>query len=507
MTDEEQRPGSLLKVFVNAWKLYRSLAETAHKRRAQTAAEAAVAEASNLREERPENESARVRTGAWVVIGASLVWKATRLLSHRLFARPAEPGTPPVAERRTTEEGKVRTGKWLMVGALLSWKAGKSLVKKTTETFLEESAEKAGAASVGAARMAEVPVRMEPRSAEAASEAQRPAAGDGWEALQKSVSAVEHAAKKALADATPVEELPSTGREADRDLDRENDVNLEKRERRGTALATFASLAGLAGGVAFVVNFWTGGRNEWLGGSLAVFLGGFGAALVLWAHWLTAHKEAVEPRERVSSPLPEQQAVAREFCAGAGDIRRRRLLQWMGLAGMGVVGSVVISLIRSLGFPPSMALDTDVWKRGQRLMTVDGIPVSADALQPGGMIIVFPESSVGSEKTQTVLVRVRQDLLRLPAARSDWAPGGNLAYSRVCTHAGCSVGMYEANSHLLMCPCHQSTFDVLRGAQPTGGPAARALPQLPLYVDGNGHLRAAGGFSDYPGPGFWGMPS
>lgn len=495
MTDrEEGGPGGLLKVLANARKLYRSVAQTAKQRREEGV------QASHEGERGPERvATARAKTGAWIVIGGALVWKGAKGMAHVFLTRAPEPG----AAERPREEERARKGRWLMLGALLSWKAGKSLARKTAETFLETPEE---AASPGTARLAKMRMRADRGTTESEAE-DLPADGAGLEALRASVSAVEHAAKKALADATPVEDLPSTGREADRNLDRENEVNVARRERWGTALATFASLVGLAGGIVFVVSFWTGGRNEWLGGGLAVFLGSFGAALVLWAHWLTAHKEAVEPRERISSPPSEQQAVAREFCAGAGDIQRRRLLVGMSLAGMGVVGSAVISLFRSLGTPPYRALDTDVWKRGERLMTVDGVPVKADALAPGGMIIVFPESSVGSEKTQTVLVRVRQDLVHLPAERSDWAPGGNLAYSRICTHAGCSVGMYEANSHLLMCPCHQSTFDVLNGAQPTGGPAARALPQLPLYVDGNGDLRAADGFSDYPGPGFWGMPS
>jgi len=494
MTDHEERPsGSLVKVLMNVWKLYRSLAETAERGHAESGAAnaAVIGEGSS-------GEAARARTGAWIVIGASLVWQGARAAGRVFLTRPVEPGTQAAAEGGQTEEAKARRGKWLMLGALLSWKAGKSLAKKTARTFLDEPVE-----GVAAGRPAWNPeARQERLPAETES-----ARAAGWEALKASAAAVGHTVEKVLEEATPVEELPSTGREADRDLDLENEVNLQRREWWGTVLAGFAALVGLAGGIAFVVNFWTGGSNEWLGGSLAVFLLGFGAALVLWAHWLTTHKEAVEPRERVSSPLPDQQGAAREFCAGVGDIQRRWLLLGMGAAAMGVVGAVFISLIRSLGFPPYTALDTDVWKRGQRLMTVDGIPVGVDALQPGGMIIVFPESSVGSEKTQTVLVRVRQDLVHLPAARSTWAPGGNLAYSRICTHAGCSVGMYEANAHLLMCPCHQSTFDVLNGAQPTGGPAARALPQLPLYVDSNGHLRAAGGFSDYPGPGFWGMPS
>ena len=139
-------------------------------------------------------------------------------------------------------------------------------------------------------------------------------------------------------------------------------------------------------------------------------------------------------------------------------------------------------------------------------MTSDGKAATVDMLRPGSTVIVFPENSIGSEKAQTVLLRVEEALLQLPSDRSDWAPKGNLAFSRVCTHAGCVVGMYETTTHQLMCPCHQSTFDVLRAAEPSGGPAARALPQLPLYADADGVLRAGGGFSDIPGPGFWGMP-
>ena len=126
---------------------------------------------------------------------------------------------------------------------------------------------------------------------------------------------------------------------------------------------------------------------------------------------------------------------------------------------------------------------------------------------PGSFQIVFPEDSIGDEKAQTVLIRVKENLLQLPADRADWAPQGYVAYSRVCTHAGCTVALYEKTTCLLLCPCHQSTFDVLRAAQPTSGPAARPLPQLPLYADADGTLRAGGGFTQPPGPGFWDMPS
>jgi ubiquinol-cytochrome c reductase iron-sulfur subunit len=154
---------------------------------------------------------------------------------------------------------------------------------------------------------------------------------------------------------------------------------------------------------------------------------------------------------------------------------------------------------------PDKSLYSRIWKGGQRLVTSDGTPLSLESLVPGSMATVFPEDQIGDERAQTVLIRVKESLLQLPEDRATWAPSGYVAYSRVCTHAGCPVGEYEAEQSVLLCPCHQSTFDVLRAAAPTGGPAARPLPQLPLYADADGTLRAGGGFTAPPGPGFWGI--
>ncbi|MBA3431839.1 MAG: Rieske (2Fe-2S) protein [Actinobacteria bacterium] len=120
-----------------------------------------------------------------------------------------------------------------------------------------------------------------------------------------------------------------------------------------------------------------------------------------------------------------------------------------------------------------------------------------------GIATVFPEGHVGVSDGQTVLVRVDPDLLDLPEGRSEWTPEGVLAYSKICTHVGCAVGLYRSEAQELLCPCHQSTFDVLRGAVPTFGPAARPLPQLPLSLDDEGYLTATGDFSEPPGPSFW----
>lgn len=300
------------------------------------------------------------------------------------------------------------------------------------------------------------------------------------------------------------EPIPQSGRATDREL--ETASQMDHRERWGTLFVLCAFIVAVLGGVGFLITYWSGSpSNGMLGGSLALFFGGTGVTLVLWARWLMSHKEAVEPRHVLQSRPSEREGAAEAFCGGARDVRRRRLLKWMGLGGAGFLASMVASLMRSLGVSPDVSLYSTVWKEGQRLLTLDGKPVSLSSLELGSTVTVFPEDKVGSERAQTVLIRVKEQLLQMPEDRASWTPGGYVAYSRVCTHAGCPVGEFEAEQSLLLCPCHQSTFDVLRAAIPTSGPAARALPQLPIYADADGTLRAGGGFTAPPGPGFWGI--
>ena len=323
----------------------------------------------------------------------------------------------------------------------------------------------------------------------------------GWRSLEF----LSNVADRLLPAKQSPEPLPKSGRAEDREM--ESESQMRRRERLGTGLVVCFFLIAILGGIGFLIAYWSGGNNtQLLGGSLAVFLGAMGITLVLWARWLMSHKEAVEPRHALASSPSAEKAAAKAFCDGVHDVRRRRLLTWMGLSGAGLFGTMVLSLLRSLGMSPDKSLYSRIWKGGQRLVTMDGKPVSLTSLQPGSMVTVFPEDQIGAERAQTVLIRVKEQLLQLPQDRASWAPGGYVAYSRVCTHAGCPVGEFEAEQSILLCPCHQSTFDVLRAAAPTGGPAARPLPQLPLYADADGTLRAGGGFTAPPGPGFWGMP-
>lgn len=142
-----------------------------------------------------------------------------------------------------------------------------------------------------------------------------------------------------------------------------------------------------------------------------------------------------------------------------------------------------------------------------------GRPVIADAISEGVFEIAFPEGvSRDTFDSPLVVIRLPVEALRLPDERSGWAPEGLLAFSQICTHAGCAITLYRwplfeptAPAPALVCPCHYSTFDPATGGDVLFGPAGRPLPQLPLQIDERGVLRAAGPLSGATGPSWWGV--
>jgi ubiquinol-cytochrome c reductase iron-sulfur subunit len=255
------------------------------------------------------------------------------------------------------------------------------------------------------------------------------------------------------------------------------------------------------GGLGLTIVYALGGQPQAEGVLLAVALFGLGFGLVTWAHRLMPHGPFEEPRELPTSDA-DREAFERDL-EQAGVLGRRKLLIGGLVAAAGSLGIAALFPIRSFGPSPGKSLVTTPWRRGRRLVTDSNTPIRPADVPLEGLVTAFPEGLPNSADGQIVLIRVAPGLLQPKPGRATWAPEGFIAYSKVCTHAGCPVGLYQAESHQLLCPCHQSAFDVLDAAKVVFGPAFRALPQLPLAIDDEGYLVAQSDFHEPIGPSFW----
>lgn len=265
-------------------------------------------------------------------------------------------------------------------------------------------------------------------------------------------------------------------------------------------------LLAAAAAIAATVAYWVDADAPVFGGFGALALLAAGAGLIRWSHTSMPDDPALGPRETLASSQDERSEIVATFVRGEQSIARRRLLGGSLVAIAAGLAAAGLSMFRSLGPEPLPVLRTTAWRRGRRLVDANGNPLNAEELRIGGVLTVYPEGHVGEADSQTLVIRVSPGDLELPDEQLAGTHEGIVAYSKVCTHAACPVGLYQEEQRLLLCPCHQSTFDVLRGAEPTSGPATRPLPQLPIEVDSEGLLVAQ---SDYPtpvGPGFWSLP-
>ncbi len=272
-------------------------------------------------------------------------------------------------------------------------------------------------------------------------------------------------------------------------------------ERRATTgVSRIAASFGLSGAASagLAIVYALGGQPQLEGALLGVALGGIGVGLVLWAKKLMPQGPFEEPREVVPSEVEERPEAEEAAEAGAEAVERRGFLAWMLAVAVGALGAAAVFPIRSLGTRPGDALFHTPWRDGLRLVTTAGIRVRAEDVTSNGVLTVFPEGHAEASDAQTLLIRLPEDV-----EPPEGTVEGFIAFSKVCTHAGCPVGLYQAATKELFCPCHQSVFDVLAAARPTAGPATRPLPQLPIDVDGDGFLVARGDFPEPVGPGFW----
>jgi len=278
--------------------------------------------------------------------------------------------------------------------------------------------------------------------------------------------------------------------------------------QRAYRAAIVAFVIAIAGGIVAAVGYATDNTDYMLGLGLAVALGGIGFGLVSWSKYLDLDEHAVQDREPLQMTPADRVGIAEQVELTKETVGRRKLL--VGLFGASFVSMLVgfVGPIGSLGPKPRGERQRTSWRAGSRLVTSDGVPVEVVGTRYDQLVTVFPEGAIGVDDSQVVLLRLPPDLLTARTVEGG-AVDGWVAYSKICTHAGCSVGLFGIDNRQpetlrqLVCPCHQSRFDPLDAARPSGGPAPRSLPQLALDVDADGYLVAKGDFARPVGPLAW----
>ena len=293
---------------------------------------------------------------------------------------------------------------------------------------------------------------------------------------------------------------------------------------RAQMVAAAAMAVGFLGFIGFGVAYWEAASTQWEAITLGIGLFGLGFGVTAWGKYLMPQGPFVEERHEFHSTEAERDAMTAAITERGGMVvQRRKLLGGLfalGSAAMGVV--LLFPLLRSLGPKPAKSEDnqgpvedslfTTNWKKGSKLVTVGGRPVMVQDLEVGGVLTVFPQGFEGSSPDQVILIRLAElgpndpPYPLAPPGNTSWGVQGYVAYSKLCTHLGCPVGLYQEQTQQLVCPCHQSIFNVNAGCVPEFGPAPRPLPQLPITVDPTGQMRANGSFDQAVGPGFWERP-
>jgi ubiquinol-cytochrome c reductase iron-sulfur subunit len=283
-------------------------------------------------------------------------------------------------------------------------------------------------------------------------------------------------------------------------------------ERLVVVLFACAAVCGVAFPVVYAVEAIPH-QTQFLGLSLGLCFAFIAAACIVIAKRLVVTEELED--DYGIPEHPQEQELVEHLVSESGDrLTRKRLFVLAGGAAGTALGVAVITPAASLGPVFDVAsLYRTPWRRGVRLVDELGNVFHADDVEEGTFYTGFPQHADREQMgAPLVVVRLKPFEIHLPTDRGGWAPGGILAYSKICTHAGCAINLYRKPTFApveprpaLICPCHYSTFDPARAAKVIFGPAGRPLPQLPLMVEPSGELAAAGNFSGPVGPSWWGV--
>lgn len=259
--------------------------------------------------------------------------------------------------------------------------------------------------------------------------------------------------------------------------------------------------AGAVAAVAGAATFAAGGGERAAGALAGAGAVAVGVTVATWA------RRAFPPEDRVEERhAPGGAGGDGEPCGGCGQPARSPGRRWVLAGGLAAAAVALLAPLLAVETRAERRLRRTAWRPGARVVTREGRPVRPGDLGVGSLLTVWPEGAVGAADAQVVLLRLDPARMASRPGREDWAPDGHVAYSKLCTHMGCPVGLYQQDPEVLVCPCHQAVFDVFDAARPVHGPARRPLPQLPLTVGPDGFLAARSDFHEPVGPGWWERP-
>ena len=316
---------------------------------------------------------------------------------------------------------------------------------------------------------------------------------------------------------------------------RPTDVDPAAEKRAERQIATMFGLSSVMA-ILFCVAYFTlgigenptvflglGASNVALGVTLGLALLLIGVGAIHWSRKLMNDTEVVEMRHPVRSSDDDRTEAVAAFETGLSDsgIGRRPLIRNSLLGAMGALALPAVVALRDLGPLPPEGWYKTVWREGMRIVNdVSGTPIRPEEIRMGQLINAEPdvffhpeeydsepiegvELQAAKAKAALIVVRMQPDDITPSQDRENWGVAGILAYSKICTHVGCPISLWEQQTHHLLCPCHQSTFDLADNGKVIFGPAARGLPQLPIAVDEEGYLIATRDFTEPVGPSFW----
>lgn len=238
-----------------------------------------------------------------------------------------------------------------------------------------------------------------------------------------------------------------------------------------------------------------------------------GAGAVHWARTLMSDEEIADDRHAIEAEPEVKAKVLADFAAGAEEsaFGRRKLIRNTLFGALALVPLSGVMLLRDLGPLPEKKLRQTLWSKGKQLINMNTMePLRPEDVAVGSLTFAMPEGLTEDAhdfqtqiaKAALMIIRIQPENIKDKRER-EWAHEGIVAFSKICTHVGCPISLYEQQTHHVLCPCHQSTFDLSDGARVIFGPAGHSLPQLRIGVNSEGNLEALGDFEEPVGPAFW----